>query len=469
MILLWIVLGAMTLAAAVILAWPLFDSRRFKNDSSFALAVYRDQLAEINHDAARGILDEAQARAAQIEIERRILSLDDAPKFRPARAPTPLLIVAMAVVLPLAGFGLYLRLGSPGLPGEPAGARTVIGEPASPALLALGQAVANSPTDPAAWRALGEGLMASHRAAEAANAFGRAVALGDPDPKLQSRYGSALVLAEGNVGEKARAAFAAALAADPTDAVARFFLALAKEQAGDPAAALTEWLALERELPPDIPWRADLAANIDRVARKLGKDPAALPGRTPASAAATASSGATGSGATEPGPGSVGVPSQSDLEAAAQMSAGDRQAFIETMVAKLAAHLKAQPTDLEGWSRLARAYGVLGRHEESRATWAKAAQLAPSRLDVQLDYANALIDGTADLSHDLPSDFAATVTRIRTIAPDNPLGLYYGGLVARANGDKQTARDLWTKVLVLIPAGTPQHASLQREIDSLGQ
>ncbi len=54
MILLWIIFGVMTLAAALILAWPLFDSRRFKNDSSFALAVYRDQLAEINHDAARG-------------------------------------------------------------------------------------------------------------------------------------------------------------------------------------------------------------------------------------------------------------------------------------------------------------------------------------------------------------------------------------------------------------------------------
>src|SRR3954453_20412743 len=99
-VLLWILLGAMTLAAALVLAWPLFDSRRFKNDRAFALAVYRDQLAEINHDAARGILDEAQARAAQIEIELRILALADAPKFQPAKAPTPLVIVAMSVVLP---------------------------------------------------------------------------------------------------------------------------------------------------------------------------------------------------------------------------------------------------------------------------------------------------------------------------------------------------------------------------------
>jgi cytochrome c-type biogenesis protein CcmH len=55
------------------------------------------------------------------------------------------------------------------------------------------------------------------------------------------------------------------------------------------------------------------------------------------------------------------------------------------------------------------------------------------------------------------------------LAPDNPLGLYYGGLVARANGDKASARKMWVKVLALIPEGSPQRQSLQHEIDSLGQ
>src|SRR4051812_14854199 len=266
----------MTLAAALVLAWPLFDVRRFKNDSSFALAVYRDQLAEINHDAARGILDETQARAAQIEIERRILALDEAPKFQPAKAPKPVLIVAMAVVVPLAAFGLYLRLGSPGLPGEAAQVAETV--PMTPTLQAMETAVAKAPTDPAAWRALGEALMEESQAADAANAFGRAVALGDKDPKLQSRLGSALVLAGGErVDDRAKAAFTAALAGDPSDPIARFFLGLAKEQGGDATGALTDWLALENDVPPDLPWRSDLAANIDRVARRLGKDPAALP------------------------------------------------------------------------------------------------------------------------------------------------------------------------------------------------
>jgi cytochrome c-type biogenesis protein CcmH len=458
MILLWIVLGVMTLTAALILAWPLFDSRRFKNDSAFALAVYRDQLAEINHDAARGILDDAQARAAQIEVERRILALADAPKFQPAKAPAPSLIVAMAVVLPLAAFGLYLHLGSPGLPGSPAqGLADSVA--ASPELQGLQAGIEKAPTDPAAWRAMGEALMAARRPNDAANAFARALGLGDRDPKLAARYGSALVLAaQGRVDDKAKAAFESALKADPTDPIARFFLGLAKEQAGDAAGALTDWLALERDLPPDLPWHADLSQNIDRVARQLGKDPATLPGRAP-----------NGSPSANAAPPQGGAPSESDLDAASKMTDTERQVFIESMVAQLAERLKNEPDDLDGWLRLAKAYSVLGKREDARGAWAKAAALAPTRLDVQLEYANALIDGSSDLSKTLPPHFAETVTKIRTLAPDNPLGLYYGGLVARAQGDNKDAKELWLKVLALIPEGSAQRDSLQHEIDSLAQ
>ncbi len=108
------------------------------------------------------------------------------------------------------------------------------------------------------------------------------------------------------------------------------------------------------------------------------------------------------------------------------------------------------------------------RTRRARA-WAKAAALAPVRLDVQLDYANALIEGSSDLAKSLPPHFSETVTKIRTLAPDNPLGLYYGGLVARAEGDRPAAKEMWLKVLVLIPEGSAQRTSLQREIDSLAQ
>lgn len=444
MILLWLVCGIMTLAAAVILAVPLFDGRKLKNDTSFALEVYRDQLSEINRDAMRGILDHDQAKAAQIEIERRILALAEAPMFKPARVPSHGLMIALAVVLPLSGFGLYLLIGSPGLPGEPVADRTTPAVLNSPALAALEQAVAAQPNDTAAWLAYAEGLMQAQRPADAANAFAKAIALGASQPQVQGRYGAALVLAaNGTVDAKAKAAFQAALATDPTDPTARFFLGLAKEQAGDGEAALADWLALERELPADTPWRPDLVTNIDRLATQLGKDPRALPGR------------------------SAGGVAPDNSSAVAGMSPEEQQQFINSMVERLAERLKTTPDDLEGWVKLARAYSVLKRRDEAAAAWGKAAALAPGQLDLQVEYANALIDGRSDLDRNLPPEFIATVTRIRTLAPDHPLGLYYGGLVDRVKGDKASAKALWEKVLALLPPNSPQRASLEREIKSL--
>src|SRR5919108_2645633 len=132
MILFWIIAGVLTLAAAVVLAAPLFDTRKFKGEDKFALEVYRDQLAELTRDEQRGLLTRDQAMAAQVEIERRILALDEGKKFQPARPPSHRLTLAMAVILPLAGFGLYLMLGSPHLPSQSAMERPAEGRPGPP-------------------------------------------------------------------------------------------------------------------------------------------------------------------------------------------------------------------------------------------------------------------------------------------------------------------------------------------------
>src|ERR1700676_3389223 len=83
------------------------------------LAVYRDQLAEVERDLARGLLAADEAEAARTEIARRILAL------RPAEAatgagPIPLAMATVVILLlPVAAWVLYWRLGSPGLPDQP--------------------------------------------------------------------------------------------------------------------------------------------------------------------------------------------------------------------------------------------------------------------------------------------------------------------------------------------------------------
>ncbi|HVJ33646.1 MAG TPA: c-type cytochrome biogenesis protein CcmI [Terriglobia bacterium] len=469
----WILAAMMTLAVVMILAVPLFETRKLKDESGFALNVYRDQLAEIERDQQRGVLPEDQARAARLEIQRRILALADTPAVQPGRSRRHRrLIAAAAVLLPLFGVVLYLTVGAPQLPGQPFAARQAALPPATPELLALRQHVASHPDDAEAWLALARLALDQQRLQESLDGFSRVLALGKTAPDIYADYGRALILFhDGDVSDDTKAVFQKALALDPKEPTARFFLALAKAQQGDLAGALTDWLALEKESPANAPYRQSLSENIDKAARQLGKDPATLPGREPGhqGGAAPADDAAAPDASTGASSGTAGGPSAQDMQQATQMSPQERAAFIQSMVDRLAERLKQQPDDLEGWLKLARAYSVLNRSDEARQAWSKAAALAPDKLDVQLDYANALIAGQSNLDHDLPAEFAITVSRIRQMAPDNPLGLYYGGLVARAGGRTDEARQLWQRVLALLPVGSDQRAAMQREIDGLGK
>ncbi|HVI90314.1 MAG TPA: c-type cytochrome biogenesis protein CcmI [Dongiaceae bacterium] len=466
----WILAAMMTLAVIMILAVPLFETRKLKDESGFALNVYRDQLAEIERDQQRGVLPADQAKAAQLEIQRRILALADAPTAPPGRTRHRRLIAAAAVLLPLFGVALYLTVGAPQLPGQPFAEHQAALPAATPELMALRQHVAGHPDDAAAWLALARLALDQQRLEESLDGFRRALALGKNAPDIYADYGRALILFhDGAVSDDTKAVFEKALALDAKQPTARFFLALGKAQQGDLTGALSDWVVLEKDTPADAPYRQSLSENIDKAARQLGKDPAALPGREPGHQGGAAPGDDAGAATNNvSGPNASG-PSAQDMQQAAQMSPQDRAAFIQSMVDRLAGHLKQQPDDLEGWLKLARAYGVLNRPDDARQAWAKAAALAPDKLDVQLDYANALIAGLPNLDHDLPADFGTTVGHIRQMAPDNPLGLYYGGLVARAAGRTDEAKQLWGRVLALLPAGSDQRAAMQREIDGLGK
>jgi len=467
----WILAALLSAAVIALFAWPLVKDRRLRGAINADLAVYRDQLSELDRDVARGLLPESEAASARLEIQRRLLAAAAAPAVSPASPGTaspgtgqgaawPAFLFLLA--LPALAVGLYLHLGSPGLPGQPLASRTTApnGDQQLANLAQLLQTkLAADPRDPKAWAVLGriEGELGHYQ--DSADAYAHAIARhqanGDaPDPELQSLYGEALSAASGGqVTPKARQAFAATLALNPKEPRARFYLALSDAQAGNLDMALKQWVALEADTPADAPWRAALEDQINAAAKQLGRDPATLPGR--AAQPPVASNGSPANG-----------PTAADMANAASMTDQQRAAFIDSMVAGLADRLKAQPNDVEGWLKLANAYDQLGRPADARAAWREAATRAPDRLDAQIGYASALAP-LAEQSP-LPPDFAPVVDRIRKLAPDNGLGLYCAGLIARANGDKAAAKALWLKVVPLIPEGSPQRKELEAKIAALG-
>ena len=90
-------------------------------------------------------------------------------------------------------------------------------------------------------------------------------------------------------------------------------------------------------------------------------------------------------------PGLFSGPTDEELDAAAQMSAEDRAAMIQDMVASLSARLANQGGTSEEWARLIRAHGVLGNADQARAIWEEA-QMAFANDDAGLTLLRAAAD-----------------------------------------------------------------------------
>lgn len=355
-VLFWI--GAVLIAAliAALLAKPLRRPTPIAGKDSADRMVYRDQLAELDRDAARGLVPAAEIEAARLEIQRRLLR---AEAEAAAAAPKPLrwpAVLAVAFGLPLAALVLYLAIGQPSLPDAPLSVGLQAREDPDTAeferLAAQIEArLEQNPADAQGWSLLARAHRLLGRFDRAAEDLGRVVALqGGPQAasvEVVADNAELLVFAaDGTVTPAARRLFETAQAREPRSAKARYYLALASFQAGDHRAALTAWRALAADGPADATWLPMVRARIAETAAKLG-EPA------------------------ETGPDAAAV------DAARQMSDADRETMIRGMVASLAAKMQQAPEDPQGWLRLARAYTVLGELPKARDAYAEAIRRLP--------------------------------------------------------------------------------------------
>ena len=118
---LWFVFALMTAGAAFAVLWPLGRPARRDAGGSESV-VYRDQLAEIEHDAEAGQIGAPEAAAARVEIGRRLLEAADAESNQPRSShigSRRAVAIAALAGIPLLALAIYLPLGSPGLPDFP--------------------------------------------------------------------------------------------------------------------------------------------------------------------------------------------------------------------------------------------------------------------------------------------------------------------------------------------------------------
>lgn len=335
---LWFVLGLMTLVAAFAVLWPLSRAYPYEAEGS-EIAIYRDQLAEVDRDLGNGVIAPAEAEAARLEVSRRLLATSrlGEPPAQPATAGSRRAVaIAALAALPALSVALYLHYGSPGMvdvAAAPTAVAPAANAPLDQLVAQVEQHLEKNPRDGRGWEVLAPVLFKLGRFDDAVRAFRNALAFNGETAVRHSNLGEAMGAAAGGViTAEAKAEFERARSLDQGDVRARYFLGLAAEQDGRRDEAVSAWRALLNDAPPDAPWRAGVEQALASVSGKVAP-----------------------------------VIPDDDVAAAKAMSDEQRATFIRGMVDRLATRLKQNGDDFDGWVRLIRAYLVLGDRDKAVA------------------------------------------------------------------------------------------------------
>jgi cytochrome c-type biogenesis protein CcmH len=381
---LWLILALMTGAAVFAVIWPLAQSGRVIRSGS-DIEVYRDQLEELDRDLAAGSIGKAEGEAARVEISRRLLAAADSADAAPATSRTTWHRRAVAVAgflfLTLGAAGLYLHLGSPELASGPLTARTgtQFEERASIENLVtkVELHLESNPNDGRGWEVLAPVYMQLGRYTDSVSAWRNTLLLLGESADREANLGEALVAeANGVVTVDAKSAFVRAIQLDKTIISARYYLGAAAEQDGKRAEAAEIWRELIAESPAGAHWLDEVRNALARVETKHA------------------------------GP----LDASSETQAAARPD--QQAAMIRAMVDGLAARLKQDGSDVEGWVKLVRSYKVLGEEDKAQATISDAQQALANNPDKR----NLLNSGLKQLEGSFVG-FSSPVKPSNTLGP----------------------------------------------------
>lgn len=395
----WLTAGLLTLGVVTLLARSFLRGQSAETDASaFDVQVYRDQLAEVEKDLARGILGEAEAERTRTEISRRLLAADaaaGAPRSKGAvsRLEAQGGVILAALVVMAGGFGLYWSYGAPQMSDMPLAQRfeearenasqrlsqagfeaqmpTPNAPDPDPDLLNLVQqlrdVVKERPDDLRGYQLLARNEASLGNYSRAYDAQNRIIDLKGDEVVANDYLTLAdyyMFAAQGYISPEAEAALSQAIRLSPENGYARYYTGLLMMQTGRPDLTFRFWRGLLEEGPENAPWIAPIRANIEDLAWISGVryDPPAPRG-----------------------------PSAQDVADAQSLSAADRAEMIEGMVASLSDRLATEGGSAQEWAQLVTALTVLGRTGDAKDIWAEAQDIFKEAPD-----ALGLIDQAAE-------------------------------------------------------------------------
>lgn len=255
-------------AAAFILPplWFGLRSPREKADRKQAnLAIFRDQLAELEREKTEGTLAESDFEQARRELQRRLLEdvePDAGDTAQGTHGPSRKMAIAALLALPILAVLGYWMLGNPKAldPAETAAPQQMTAEKINEMVASLAAKVKANPDDLKGWLMLARSYKTMGRYDEAVEAYAKAEKALADDPELLSSYAETIAMASGKgLTGKPSELIERALKIDPQYPHALFLAGAAAMEAGDNKKGIAYWEAL---LP-----QVEAGSEIDQMLR----------------------------------------------------------------------------------------------------------------------------------------------------------------------------------------------------------
>lgn len=329
------------------------------------ISVYKAQLAEIDRDLARGVLDEDSAERTRVEVSRRLLAAANASPIETGDGPGKGFALATIPVIGVVALGTYWLAGTPGEPDQPLAVRLeqaaemrakrpsqadmAAAAPPPPEVEApeeylasvtqLRAAMETRPDDLRGWELLAFHETELRNYTAAARAQRRVIELGGgTDDDLERLADLLVAAADGYISTETEDVARELLRRDEQNVAGRYYIGAMHNQTGRPDIAFRLWRPLV-ETGADS-FHIALARNyIETAAARAGVD-YVVP--------------------------EFSGPDLATITAAEDLSDDERAAMISNMVNGLSDRLATQGGTVSDWARLIRAYGVLGDLETAQ-------------------------------------------------------------------------------------------------------
>lgn len=285
MILFWVIcVGLLAFALLYVLPPALRSEAAAKSKDADArreanIAIYRDQLTELEADLRNGIVSEEQFAQDRDDIERRLLE-DTATdktlkKSAGVSAVTRKHAYMVGVGLALVAVIFYLRVGSPdavtnaattaapsSTAAAPTGGRTQ--EQIEANVAALAKRLQSNPNDAQGWTMLARSYSSMEKFPEAVGAYAKATELTPKDANLWAEYAFATAMANNRtLAGKPTEMIDRALKLDPDNAKALQLAGSAAYEAKDYQKAIDYWQRVLKQVPPGSDVAQAIQSRID--------------------------------------------------------------------------------------------------------------------------------------------------------------------------------------------------------------